>query len=55
MKMFSPKVPPAPAPLPVAPMPDESAINAAKRKSVMRQMARQGGRESTILSEKEGL
>ena len=54
-KMFSPKAPPAPAPLPVTPMPDENAINAAKKKSILQQMSRQGGRDSTILSDKEGL
>lgn len=54
MKMFSPKAPAMPAPLPPAPMPDEDAINRAKRRSVQMQMSR-SGRDSTILSQKEGL
>ena len=49
----SPKVP-APTPPPEMPTPDDDAIKAAKRRAVAEQNAR-SGRDSTILSSREGL
>lgn len=50
-KLFSPSLP---KPKPPAPMPDEDAIMAAKRRAVAQQMSK-SGRDSTILSNREGL
>jgi hypothetical protein len=46
-----PKIPAPPPPPPVAPMPDESAVRAAKVKE-MAAMQQRGGRQSTFLSGK---
>lgn len=50
------KSPPVPTPQPVTPMPDPDSVKKAQRKAIIEQQARAGGgRDSTILSSREGL
>jgi hypothetical protein len=52
--LSKPKIPAPTAPEPM-PTPDDDAIKAAKRRSIAANLSRTQGRESTILSEREGL
>lgn len=50
----SPKIPTPPPIKPPEPMPDQTSIDEAKKKAVIAQQQR-SGRQSTLLSQSEGL